>query len=391
MPLPRALAAFVAAAAIHSSALAAELDIPAIYFEVGVERPPTLSNLDPVPEDLARAGAELAQKDIATTGRFLGHKYSLDSVYVEPGEDPLPAAREALAQAPFLILNAPAEALLAIADLPEASGALLFNASAPERALRDAECRANLLHTIASHDERADALMQFLTWKRWTDLALIVGPEPADMAFGQALRRSAAKFGLEIGAEAAWSYDTDLRRSASGEVPLLTQGLGDYDILLVADETDGFGQYILYNTWSPRPVAGSDGLAPVTWSGALEQWGAAQLQGRFEAAFERDMRSEDYAAWLAVRAIGEAVTRMGTSEPAALRAFLLSDEFRLDGFKGRALSFRSWNGQARQPIPLVHPHALVTLAPVEGFLHQRSEMDTLGLDEPESACAAFAN
>jgi hypothetical protein len=33
--------------------------------------------------------------------------------------------------------------------------------------------------------------------------------------------------------------------------------------------------------------------------------------------------------------------------------------------------------------------ALVTLAPVEGFLHQRNEMDTLGLDEPESACTAF--
>lgn len=389
MRLTLALAGCVAAAA--SAATPAEIDIPAIYLEVGVERPPTLSNLDPVPEDLARAGAELAQKDNATTGRFLGHRYSLESVIVEPGEDPLPAAREALARARFLVLNAPAEALLAIADLPEAAGAVLFNAAAPERALRDRDCRANLLHTIASHDERADALMQFLAWKRWTDLALIVGPEPADAAFAEALRRSAMKFGLEIGAEAAWSYETDLRRSASGEVPLLTQRLGDHDVLLVADETDGFGQYILYNTWTPRPVAGSDGLAPVTWSGALEQWAAAQLQSRFEKASGREMRSEDYAAWLALRAIGEAVTRTGTAEPAALRAFLLSDGFRLDGFKGRALSFRAWNGQARQPIPLVHPDALVALAPMEGFLHRRSEMDTLGLDEPESACTAFAD
>ena len=61
----------------------------------------------------------------------------------------------------------------------------------------------------------------------------------------------------------------------------------------------------------------------------------------------------------------------------------------MDGFKGRGLSFRAWNGQLRQPIAVVNSRALVTLAPVEGFLHQRNEMDTLGLDEPESACTAF--
>jgi ABC transporter substrate binding protein (PQQ-dependent alcohol dehydrogenase system) len=121
----------------------------------------------------------------------------------------------------------------------------------------------------------------------------------------------------------------------------------------------------------------------------VEQWGAVQLQNRFEQTAGRDMRSRDYAAWTAVRAIGEAVTRTGSADPATLRDYMLSDAFQLDGFKGRGLSFRSWNGQLRQPIAVANARALVTLAPVEGFLHQRNETDTLGLDEPESQCHAF--
>ena len=76
-------------------------------------------------------------------------------------------------------------------------------------------------------------------------------------------------------------------------------------------------------------------------------------------------------------------------DPAALRAYMLSDTFQLDGFKGRALTFRHWNGQMRQPIAVANGRALVTLAPVEGFLHQRNETDSLGMDEPESTCTAF--
>ena len=255
--------------------------------------------------------------------------------------------------------------------------------------LRDADCRANLLHTVASYDMRADALMQFLVWKRWREIAMLVGPNSPDAEFADALRRSATKFGLEIGAEKSWSFETDMRRSATVEVPPFTQELGDYDVLLVADEVGDFGQYVLYNTWEPRPVAGSEGLSPRTWSGALEQWAAVQLQNRFRDHAGREMRSEDYGAWAAVRAIGEAVTRTGSADPAALRHHMLSADFRLDGFKGAILNFRPWNGQLRQPIPLVHPRALVALAPMEGFLHQTSELDTLGLDEPESACRAF--
>ncbi len=43
-------------------------------------------------------------------------------------------------------------------------------------------------------------------------------------------------------------------------------------------------------------------------------------------------------------------------------------------------------GQLRQPVLLVTPTALVSVSPQQGYLHQRSLLDTLGYDEPESKC-----
>ncbi len=368
----------------------AEIPVTVTYLEHQVERPPTLSNLDPVPADLALAGARLGLADNATTGGFLGHRYELKTSLVPPSGDVAAAARAALAESPILVVNVPAESLLAVADLPEAAAALIFNTAARETGLRDRDCRANVLHTIASDAMRADALAQFMKKRRWTDWALVEGPRQADLDFAKALRASARKFGLKIVDEKRWDIGADIRRNATQEVPLFTQPLADHDLLVITDEAGDFARYFLFNTARPRPVAGSEGLRPVTWSPVVEQWGAAQLQNRFRDLAGRAMRSEDYAAWAALRTLGEAVTRTGSNDPAVLRAFIFSQDFGLAGQKGRPLSYRSWNGQLRQPMPLVHGRAVAAVAPIEGFLHQRTEMDSLGLDKPQSACRAFA-
>lgn len=368
---------------------AAETTLDVTYLRLETPPVPVLSNLDPIPEDNGIAGAKLGQSDNATTGKFLGQTYDLTVESVPPGGDIAAAAKTALAASPFLILDAEAAAVLTVADLPEAKGALILSVAAPDTRLRDADCRANVLHTGASYDMRADALMQVLLGKRWTRVALMTGPHPVDMAWGKALRRSVTKFGLELVGEKDWPLRSDLRRSASAEVPLFSQDLPDHDVLLIADESDDFARYIAYNTWLPRPVAGSEGMVPSGWSPTLEQWGAVQLQDRFEEAAHRSMRPRDYAAWVAIRTLGEALTRTGSTDPATIRGYVLSDDFKLDGFKGRALSYRNWNGELRQPIPVAHARALVTLTPLEGFLHQHNELDTLGLDQAESACQAF--
>lgn len=364
-------------------------DVPIAWLKVERDLPPTLSNLDPVPEDLGSAGAETALEDNATTGRFLGQTWSLTENFAALGDDPLEMARAALSETPYLVIDAPAETLLAIADMPEAEGALIFNAGAGEPSLRDEACRANVFHTLPSTAMRTDALAQMFQKKRWSDLVMIAGGAPQDQAFASAMEASLKKFGLRLKARKEWRFDADMRRNASQEVPLFTQDFGDYDALIIADELHDFGRYVLYNTWEPRPVAGSEGLRAEAWGPVVEQWGAAQLQSRFEEAHSRDMEPIDYAAWAAVRSIGEAVTRTKAADVATIREYLLSASFELAGFKGRPLTYRSWNGQLRQPIPLLHPRALVANAPLEGFLHQTTELDTLGSDAPETTCTAF--
>ena len=235
----------------------------------------------------------------------------------------------------------------------------------------------------------ADAMMQFLSAKRWKRIALMAGPRQDDVAMTAAFTRAAAKFQLKIVDQIIWNVDADMRRNASQEVPLLTQNLSRHDVLLVVDTADDFGRYIPYNTWDAKPVVGTEGLSPRGWSAVAEQWGAAQLQSRFADLAGRPMRSDDYAAWAAMRAVGEAVTRTDQGTAQGLRDYMLSDNFELAGFKGRALGFRTWNGQMRQPIPLVTDRAVIANAPLPGFLHRRTELDTLGLDQPESSCAAF--
>ncbi len=365
---------------------AAQVEVSMTYLRLDDRAPPTLSDIDPDPADLGIAGARLGLTDNQTTGQFLNHNYKLIEIDAATPETLLAAA---VGTTGLVLVEGSADAVLAIADaLPDA---LVFNVSAAEDRLRNDDCRANLLHTAPSFAMRADALAQFLMTKRWTDVALVSGAADSDLAFADALRASANKFGLKMRGDAPWGFTGDIRRSTTDEVPSFTQRLGDFDMLLVADEIHDFGRYLNYNTWEPRPVGGSEGLTPVAWSPAVEQWGAEQLQSRFRDSAGRGMRPIDYSAWAAIRAIGEAVTRTDSADLSILRDYMLGDVFTLAGFKGRPLSFRTWNGQLRQPIPLVDARAVVATAPLEGFLHPVTELDTLGGDRPESTCTAFGD
>lgn len=98
------------------------------------------------------------------------------------------------------------------------------------------------------------------------------------------------------------------------------------------------------------------------------------------------MTPVDYAAWVAVRAIGEATIRAATTEPEKIVAYMRGSDFLLSGFKGTGQSFRKWDGQMRQPILIAGPRLLVSASPQLGFLHRNSELDTLGQDLEESRC-----
>jgi len=383
--LPTTLAFAISALFISADVFSQELDVKIIYLEQQRERPPVLSNLVVHPDDEGEQGALLGISDNNTTGKFLKHNYELETIIVAQHEDVVSAATTALKGANLVVLNITSEKLQQIADLPEAADDLLFNAGSSDTALRNDACRANVLHTLPSRAMLTDALMQFFNKRKWNSIYLLEGNRDVDRLFANSVRASAKKFRIDIDREKQWIDDADMRRNAAAEIPLFTQAR-KYDVVVVADEDDDFGQYVLYNTWLPRPIAGTAGLEPVAWDRVVEQWGAAQLQSRFEKLSSRSMTSLDYAAWAAIRSIGEAVTRTKHTDPSMIREYLFSDKFALGGFKGAKLSYRTWNGQLRQPIPLIHPQSVVALAPLEGFLHRTSELDTLGLDQPESVC-----
>ncbi len=348
--------------------------------------PAALSNLDPFIQGKGLHGAELGVEDNNITGRFTGQKYDLKTAIVPIGTDIVLFLKQQLRpDTNYLVLNVSKQNLLQLADLPELQDKLLFDAGTIDDSLRQQQCRANVLHVLPSRAMRADALAQYMMKKRWRKWFLVVGPSEADELFAAAIKRSAKRFGMKIVAEKDWEHTYDARRTAQSDVPVFTQGL-DYDVLVVADEKGLFGEYLDYRTWIPRPVIGTQGLQATSWHRTHEQWGAVQMQNRFKEEAGRWKEEQDYAAFLAVRSIGEATVRTNSVDVHKVKHYLLSDEFDLQGYKGRPLSYRAWNGQLRQPVLLAAPRSLVTAAPLEGFLHPITDLDTLGYDRQESLC-----
>ncbi|MGR9052599.1 MAG: ABC transporter substrate-binding protein, partial [Gammaproteobacteria bacterium] len=356
------------------------------YFAQETLPPPALSNLDPFIKNKGLPGAELGIADNNTTGQFTKQSYRLEPVLVSEGADVIGNFQEKIAgRYAFAVVNLPVAQLIKIAEIAKDDRILLFDATSSDDNLRQRQCQANMLHILPSRSMRTDALAQYMLKKRWQKWFLIIGPSEADGLYASAIKRSAKRFGMKIVAEKVWNYTYDARRTAQSEVPVFTQG-EDYDILVVADEQGLFGEYFDYRTWLPRPVMGTQGLVATAWHRTHEQWGAVQIQNRFKEYTGRWMEEQDYGAYLAVRAIGEAATRTHSDQPEAIKAYLLSERFALQGYKGKPLSFRPWNNQLRQPILLAAPKSLVAVAPMEGFMHPKTELDTLGYDQPESHC-----
>jgi ABC transporter substrate binding protein (PQQ-dependent alcohol dehydrogenase system) len=343
-------------------------------------------------KDEGRAGALLGAADNDTTGQFIGQSFELAPHLLDAAGEPADAIRT-LAQRGVTIVVAALSAgdLLKAADAAREAGITLLNVKAPDDALRNEQCRANLLHTFPSHAMLTDALAQYLAWKKWLRWFVVTGPAPGDRLYAVDVRASGKKFGGQIVAEKDWTFQTANARADTGHVTLQTEvpsftRAAEHDVLIVADEGREFGDYLLGRTALPRPVFGSAGIVVTGWSPINTEWGALQLQNRFNERFGRDMTAVDYAAWIAVRSIGEAAARTRSLEPETLLQYLRGPDLVVSGFKGRGQSFRAWDGQMRQPILLAGPNLLVSASPQQGYLHRVSELDTLGTDREQSKC-----
>jgi len=370
------------------SIFSAPLSINITYLKLHKPHAPALSNIIKMASDSGYQGARLAIADSNTTGKFLQQHFALTSFEFTKQQKLLARLKaEFNSGKAIFVLDVPLPVLNKINLWAQNKNILLFNISEFSNVLRNNQCLNTILHTAPSNAMKSDALAQWLLYRRLSKVLLIRGENPADIALAKSFKRSAKRYGLKIIAEKAWNFNTDLRRSAQQEIPLFTQTSTEYDVVYVADQTKDFAEYIPFNTFLPRPVVGSAGLEALTWHKVIEQWGAAQLQTRFNKLTSRHMNEIDFNGYLAVRSVAQAVHKTNSSAVKTLTAYIKSENFKLAAYKGRKLSFRTWNGQLRMPIALVQPHGLVSQSPQAGILHPKTELDTLGFDQQESQCS----
>jgi ABC transporter substrate binding protein (PQQ-dependent alcohol dehydrogenase system) len=338
------------------------------------------------------AGARLAIEDNNTTGKFLNQHFALDEVRLKEGDDIVKAATTLAEHDGFIILDLAADEVLKVADTLRDRGTVLFDAGSIDDRLREQDCRANVIHVAPTRSMLADGLAQYLVWKQWKRWLLVVGSHDNDKLYADALRRAATRFGAKIVQERTFEDTGGARRTDSGvtliqrQMPVFTQQAPAYDVLVAADESEVFAPYLPYRTWDPRPVAGSAGLVPTSWDAAHDQWGAVQMQNRFIKLNSRHMTALDMQAWTAARMLGEATSRTNSGDAKTVFDFIKGKDFSIAAFKGQRLTLRDWNLQLRQPILLADGRMVVSVSPQEGFLHQVSELDTLGVDRPETKC-----
>lgn len=331
-------------------------------------------------------GAEVALKEVKFHGQNAGVEFALESAEAATAAELIKQVETLQAKGVrFILSDLPAATLSEVASAFKGKDVVFFNVSAPDDSLRQAQCQAVVFHTLPNHAMQADALVQYLVAHKWKEVLVLEGEAPEDKLLTAAFERAAKRYGAEIVAKRPFVLGNDPRERDKNNIALLT-GDEDYDVVYIADSHGEFARNAAYQTLLPRPVIGSEGLNALAWNWAWERHGAPQVEKRFEKKAERRMSDPDWAAWMAVKAVATAVQQTNGADFVKLRDFLTAPDTTLDGAKGNASSFRPWDHQLRQPLLLSTHNWVVDRAPLEGFLHQTNNLDTLGFDERDSQC-----
>ncbi len=332
------------------------------------------------------AGATVAVEESRFQAMAAGLEFKLRREVAATPAQLLPMLRKMIDEGVrFVLLDLPGAAVAALAESMVDKNVLLFNVSALDDALRQQQCQTNLLHLAPSRAMLTDALAQYLVFKKWRDVLVLKGTTRSDEVYFRAFERSARRFGLEVEAVKDFVLGTDPRQRSQNNVALLTAG-SDADVVMVVDSDGEFARSVPYQTQGAQLVVGAAGLVPDWWHWAWSRSGGLQLTERLMRATGRQMTGYDWSAWVGVKILAEAVLRTRSGDFGKLREYIRSDELVIDGFKDYRLNFRPWDNQLRQPIFLTTQDWVVATAPLEGFLAQTNNLDTLGLDESESEC-----
>jgi ABC transporter substrate binding protein (PQQ-dependent alcohol dehydrogenase system) len=332
----------------------------------------------------AADGIEVALKEAQFELDAAGASVTLERSVVADTQ----AARDAAARAQkagvaAIVSNLPGDWLLAAAD---ATPLPVLNVADAADRLRERDCRAHVLHLLPSERMRADALAQTLVSRRWNQVLLLSGPSTLDAERTAVAQAAIKRYALKPVQTKPFKLSADPRERDLANAALLTStaNVGSYDVVWVVDSDGEFARSLPYRTALPRPVVGDAGLVALAWQAQFERFGAPQVSRRFAKANGRPMTAHDWAAWMAGKAVVAAATAAPKGPTAAFAKALPTLD--LDGSKGTTMSFRTWDGQLRQPLLLTDGQGVIATAPADGVLHPKNNLDTLGADAPEKLC-----
>lgn len=373
-----ALLACAGVATVHAATFKLTLLVPAD--DTRLERSRTERAYLGHPGGSAADGLQVALKEAKFELEAAGAVLTLDTVPVASAAAAKDAAQKAEKGGTVVVLtDLPADWTLAAADAIKLPVMNLGDAS--DR-LREQDCRPRLLHLLPSERMRTDALAQTLSAARWSQVLLLTGPSSADAQRSATVQASIKRYGLKLVATKPFKLSADPRERDLANLKLLT-GNATYDVVWVVDSDGEFARTLPYRTSLPRPVVGDAGLTAQAWSAQFERFGAPQVSRRFTKATGRPMTAHDWASWMAGKAIVTAATEVPKGPAAFAKAL---NELEFDGSKGTPMGFRAWDGQLRQPMLLTDGQGVVAMVPVEGVLHPKNNLDTLGVDAPEKLC-----
>lgn len=284
--------------------------------------------------------------------------------------------------AAVILTDLPADWTLAVADAVKLP---VLNLGAADDRLRQQDCRPRLYHLPPSERMRADAVAQTLVSRKWSKLLLLIGPSALDQQRAATAQASIKRYGLQVVASKPFKLSTDPRERDLANPLLLTAG-SNYDAVWIVDSDGEFARALPYRTVLPRPVVGDAGLVALAWHAQFERYGAPQVSRRFFKAAKRPMTDLDWAAWMGGKTLLALATAVPQGSNAAWAQALAKTQ--VDGSKGLNLSFRSWDGQLRQPLLMTDGQGVISQAPIEGLLHPTDVLDTVGADAPEKLCKA---
>jgi len=357
-------------------------------------------------------GAQLGAEEANVTAEMFGTRVELIIEDVTRPDNLLPMARKLTTQEPVSAIIAALDdaATAELSAFCQQAGIVCLNTCARGGELRGDKCQRLTFHVEPDLVMYTHAMGQWLVQnnrKRWQYVI-------SDRAFGQEVYHWASRFlqhqgGTELGrwviAPGQADFKDVLAHLAHGAAEAVVVALRGAELRHFLEQYKATGLNTLLAgvpldmiaLWQVNPAV-LQGVWVAAWYHGLERFSARELNRRFSRRFEKPAESFAWANWAAVKLVVEGVLRSGHAETSGLAAYLEGAP-PFDGHKGKALTFRAWNHQLRQPLYVlkaredkpenawdllqllgeVPPPAAPSKSVAEG-------LDTLGEPKTESLC-----